>query len=175
MDVALIAFLKPPRRSYVATYGVLSHELSPKESRRVLFASHIQYLCQLSCWEIWISLYTNGQLTDLLPLYSILNCIKYSSEMGEILCVSTKKLQKNMPSCLGSMTAKNIYIYDNTSRICAIAQSKSDFSIMSGGAKRMTVSCVSLQSSPRSINASQYDRAAVVSSTPINNPRPRTS
>lgn len=31
MDVAIIAFLKPPHRSYVAVYGVLRHELFPQE------------------------------------------------------------------------------------------------------------------------------------------------
>ena len=45
----------------------------------------------------------------------------------------------------------------------------------SGGAKRITVSCVSLHSNPSSFSFSQYGRASSVNSTPINNPRPRTS
>ena len=47
--------------------------------------------------------------------------------------------------------------------------------MISGGAKRITVSCVSLHNRPSSFNCSQYGLAASVSSTPINNPRPRTS
>ena len=43
----------------------------------------------------------------------------------------------------------------STSRTCATAHSKSSRGVTSGGASRMTLSCVSLHSSPRSISASQ--------------------
>ena len=39
MDVALIAFFKPPHRSYVALYG----KLFPDESRHVRSAITMQY------------------------------------------------------------------------------------------------------------------------------------
>ena len=56
-----------------------------------------------------------------------------------------------------------------------MAQSSSSFVITRGGANRMTVSCVSLQSNPISFSSSQYGLAASVNSTPINNPLPRIS
>src|SRR5699024_12630754 len=42
-----------------------------------------------------------------------------------------------------------------TALICSLAQSRSDFSIISSGAKRMTLSCVSLHSCTFSISLSQ--------------------
>ena len=53
--------------------------------------------------------------------------------------------------------------------------SNSSLVITSGGANRITVSCVSLHNKPNSFNDSQYGLAFSVNSIPINNPRPRTS
>ena len=55
------------------------------------------------------------------------------------------------------------------------AQSISSRVITSGGASRMTRSCVSLQSIPSRMSASQYGRAGPFISTPIHSPRPRIS
>src|SRR5690625_5154054 len=70
---------------------------------------------------------------------------------------------------------QSISYFYNTSLILSNAQSKSSLSIFSGGAKRMTLSCVSLHNSPFSLSFSQYARAGSCSSTPINKPFPRTS
>src|SRR5690625_534236 len=68
-----------------------------------------------------------------------------------------------------------LHSFCKTALICSNAQSNSSLLIINGGAKRMTVSCVSLQSKPFSFNSSQYGRAASVNSTPINKPFPRIS
>src|SRR5699024_10110897 len=64
---------------------------------------------------------------------------------------------------------------DRTDFTFSSAQSRSSFEMMSGGAKRMTVSCVSLQRMPSSLSSSQYGRAGSASSTPMNSPRPLIS
>ena len=61
-----------------------------------------------------------------------------------------------------------------TLRMRSKAQSISSRVIVSGGAMRMTCSCVSLQSSPSARSASHAGRAGPVSSMPIQRPRPRT-
>ncbi|SDL99054.1 hypothetical protein SAMN05216244_1464 [Sediminibacillus halophilus] len=54
------------------------------------------------------------------------------------------------------VSAATLLNYDSsTCLICSTAQTKSDFSTVSGGAKRMTFSCVSLQSNPFAFSCSQ--------------------
>ena len=68
-----------------------------------------------------------------------------------------------------------ISIYSNTLLIRFNASSNSSLVITKGGAKRITASWVSLHNKPFSFNASQNGLALSCNSTPMNNPRPRTS
>ena len=66
----------------------------------------------------------------------------------------------------------------STARTCSMALSISSMEMISGGANRITFSCVSLHSTPRSMSRSQYWRAPPASSTsctPMSRPLPRTS